>query len=67
MLPVDDRVGLPPAQLDELTRAVAPLVSLGDALLWAGVDALQDVFVQDEYTHDVVLRHGPHYLVFDST
>lgn len=26
-----------------------------------------DVVVQDEYTHDVVTRHGPVHVVFDTT
>ena len=28
---------------------------------------LVEVIVQDEYTHDVIVRHGDGYLVFDST
>lgn len=29
--------------------------------------ALEEVVTQDEYTHDVVVRWPPHYLVFDTT
>jgi hypothetical protein len=29
--------------------------------------ALEEVVTQDEYTHDVIVRWAPHYLVFDTT
>jgi hypothetical protein len=43
---------------------VTKLETLEDVLHWGG--DIADVIVQDEYTHDVVLRH-PAFLVFDTT
>lgn len=48
--------------------SAARLGTLADVLRWGG-DVI-DVIVQDEYTHDVVVRGpvaGPVFLVFDST
>jgi hypothetical protein len=42
------------------------LVTLEDVLRWGG-DVI-DVVVQDEYTHDVIVRgRTPGFLVFDTT
>jgi len=48
-----------------------PLRSLEDVLAWAFAQhppaELLEVIVQDEFTHDVIVRHGAEYLVFDTT
>jgi hypothetical protein len=52
----------------ELARKVAPLQTLADVIA-AGFEVV-DVVVQDEFTHDVVVRHAAHadvHLVFDTT
>jgi len=57
-------VDLPP----DLARTVASLRTLAD-VIGAGFEVL-DVVVQDEYSHDVVVRHPAHedvHLVFDTT
>lgn len=47
------------------------LRSLEDVLAWAFAQRppaeLLEVIVQDEFTHDVIVRHGDEYLVFDTT
>jgi len=47
------------------------LHSLEDVLAWAFAQRppaeLLEVIVQDELTHDVIVRHGDDYLVFDTT
>jgi hypothetical protein len=47
------------------------LRSLEDVLAWAFAQRppaeLLEVIVQDEFTHDVIVRHGAEYLVFDTT
>jgi hypothetical protein len=51
----------------ELARKVAPLQTLADVIA-AGFEVV-DVVVQDEFTHDVVVRHAAHadvHLVFDT-
>ncbi len=58
---------------DELVGRLAPvprLSSLEDVLAWvrATAAALEDVIVQDEFTHDVIVRGpAPAYLCFDTT
>ncbi len=49
-----------------------PLRTLEAVIRWAGAATppkpIVDVVVQDEYTHDVVVRHeGETHLVFDTT
>jgi hypothetical protein len=54
--------------LVEVTRlaSASDLATLEDVLRWGG-DVLE-VVVQDEFTHDVVVRRGGGaYLVFDTT
>jgi len=55
---------------DELASAVARLATLEDVLHWGAAQRppwdVVDVVVQDEFTHDVIVR-GPAYLVFDTT
>jgi len=54
-----------------MTVPVAALRSLEDVLAWAFAQRppaeLLEVIVQDEFTHDVIVRHGDEYLVFDTT
>jgi hypothetical protein len=58
---------VPPARVSALA-SVTRLATLEDVLRWGG-DVL-GVVVQDEYTHDVVVRapgSGDGFLVFDTT
>jgi hypothetical protein len=57
-------VGNVAAELAAKLVAATKLETLEDVLRWGGDVA--DVIVQDEYTHDVVLR-APAFLVFDTT
>jgi hypothetical protein len=43
--------------------------TLEDVLTWAHATggALLEVIVQDEYTHDVIVRTGTQHIVFDTT
>ncbi|MEP6864444.1 MAG: hypothetical protein ABJE66_27730 [Deltaproteobacteria bacterium] len=54
-----------------MTVPVNALRSLEDVLAWAFAQRppaeLLEVIVQDELTHDVIVRHGAEYLVFDTT
>lgn len=45
------------------------LHTLEELLAWCRVHGgdVVDVVVQDEYTHDVIVRRGDGYLVFDTT
>ena len=49
------------ANADSLATAIR--VGIARAPAWMVVD----VVVQDEYTHDVIVRGGADYLVFDTT
>ncbi len=54
-------------EVGELAR-FAPATSfdsLEDLLAW--MHDLVEIVVQDEFTHDVVMRVAPAYLVFDTT
>lgn len=65
-LPIEDRVGLAPADHAALTRALVGVHTLGDLVQRGG--RVTDVVIQDEFTHDVVVAHADAiYLVFDST
>lgn len=61
--------GLAPAQLAR-AQAATRLATLEDVLRFGFAQHpawdVVDVIVQDEFTHDVVVR-GPAYLVFDTT
>ena len=59
------RAEVEPATRAQLERELAPLRALDDVVRWG---AVEDVIVQDEYTHDVLVpwREG-RYLVFDTT
>jgi hypothetical protein len=54
-----------------MTPPLPSLRSLEDVLAWAFAQRppaeLLEVIVQDEFTHDVIVRHGTEYLVFDTT
>ncbi len=64
-LPIDDRVGLAPAQRQALEATLAAQHILQDVVRWRMVSA---VVTQDEYTHDVVVPwDGGLHLVYDST
>ena len=53
------------AHAEGLATAIK-LATLEDVLRWGG-DVI-DVIVQDEYTHDVIVRRAnPAFLVFDTT
>lgn len=45
------------------------LATLEDVLAWCNANdaELVDVIVQDEYTHDVIVRAPAQYLCFDTT
>ena len=49
--------------------AVERLVSLENVLAWCHARSadLLDVIVQDEFTHDVIVRATPAFLCFDTT
>lgn len=69
---VVDHAGLAPAELDELARSLARRRTLADLIPWGLAQVppltIEDVVVQDEYTHDVLLPwRGGRYLVFDTT
>ena len=65
-LPLADRVGLTPARRAALEATIAHDRTLGDVVQRGG--HVVDVIIQDEYTHDVVIRHPSGvYLAYDST
>ncbi|MFP2926826.1 hypothetical protein ACLESO_16820 [Pyxidicoccus sp. 3LG] len=72
MVPLTDRVGLPPARRASLERELAPLTMLQDVVRWGFAHSpprdVAEVVVQDEFTHDVVVPwEDGRYLVFDTT
>jgi hypothetical protein len=69
---VDDRSGIPPADLAALRRSLDPLHTLEDLLEWARhltppvISPI--VETQDEYTHDVLVPcTDGRWLDFDTT
>lgn len=65
-------VGSTPSTI--VTRAAADLhslLTLGDVFAWARRSTppleVLEIVTQDEYTHDVVLPFGDHFVVFDAT
>ena len=73
---LDDLANLDPARRAALEREVTTHGSLVDAIRWSiaaepgrsPADAIANVVVQDEYTHDVVLRwRDGHAIVYDTT
>ncbi|MEZ4389686.1 MAG: hypothetical protein R3A48_01220 [Polyangiales bacterium] len=72
MIPLVDRARADAATLAALADVVREHSSLARVVQWSlaqGADrALVDVVVQDEFTHDVVLRWSDAlYLVYDAT
>ena len=57
--------------LSTVERTFAHCATLADLLGWAARQvprvAVSEIVTQDEYTHDVVLPFGEHYLSFDTT
>jgi hypothetical protein len=71
-VPLEDRAGLAPAARAALERATARHVTLADVIRWGLAQDPQrlvdDVVVQDEYTHDVIVPlAAPLHLVYDTT
>ena len=72
MLALTDRASLPEAERAALAAAVAPLETLADVVAFCAERAprasIVDVVIQDEFTHDVVVKiGGGRSLVFDAT
>ena len=64
-LPLDDRVGLTPAQHQALTALVATHHTLQDVVRWRMV---RDIVTQDEYCLDVIVAWDAGlFLVYDTT
>jgi len=71
-MPLENRAGLPSAQLAALDAETARHETLADVVRWGLAREPQlvvaEVVVQDEYTHDVVLPYGGgRFLVYDTT
>jgi hypothetical protein len=70
-IPVFDYAGLDRGVLAELQRAVAEQTTLERALDWGRRQqpplSVETILTQDEYTHDVLIRYGGRYLVYDTT
>jgi hypothetical protein len=66
-------VGAPPPDVVARLAAIAPrFTTLAELLTWGLAQSppcdIVDIVVQDEYTHDVVVRGpAPTYLCFDTT
>jgi hypothetical protein len=59
-------VGAIGAELAARVAVAAKFQTLEDVVRWSG--EVVDVVVQDEYTHDVIVRGPDHaFVVFDST
>lgn len=62
---VDDEI------VDAVRRAFEICHTLADVLLWCEQQSppvqVAEIVTQDEYTHDVVLPFGAHFLSFDTT
>lgn len=69
--PLLDYAGLDPAEHAALSRAIATHTTLERALDWARhltpPLAVESVLTQDEYTHDVLIPYGTHWLVYDTS
>lgn len=70
--PLEDRAGLGGARLAEVAAEVAPHATLESVVRWGlsrdPAALIEDVVVQDEYTHDVVVSYGRGlWLVYDTT
>lgn len=72
MVPLTDCADLGAEDRDGLQVAVARLVTLEDVIHWGlslpGQQTVLDVIVQDEYTHDVIMKwRDDFHVVFDTT
>ena len=71
-IPVEDRAGLGPRALHQIEALVESHLGLDDVVRWGRSleprVRIAGVVVQDEYTHDVVLRAAEGLvLVYDTT
>ena len=72
---VRNRAGLTPSELRSLEAHLSGLETLSDVLRWGrGLPAgavtkrvIEDVVIQDEFTHDAIVPWGDRALVFGST
>jgi hypothetical protein len=57
--------------LERVTLAFATCFTLADLMQWSASQSprvqVTEIVTQDEYTHDVVLPFGAHFLSFDTT
>lgn len=58
-------------EADALRRVVGEHRTLSEAVAWglarSPPSIVADVVTQDEYTHDVLVPVGPHWVVYDTT
>ena len=70
-IPLTDYARLEDGARDALARTIASHTTLERALDWArGLTpprVVESVLTQDEYTHDVLIPYGMHYLVYDTS
>lgn len=70
-IPVTGASDASPRAVARARTAVDRLATLADVLAWGRAQsppaAVLEIVTQDEYTHDVVLPFGDHFLVFDAT
>jgi hypothetical protein len=71
-MPLVDRANLPVTLREELASAVERLSTLSLVIQWGlclpEESVVSEVVIQDEFTHDVILRwRGELHLVFDTT
>ena len=75
MIRVHNRAGLTPDELRMLEAELSGLETLADVMRWgrglsAGVvtaRVIEDVVIQDEFTHDAIVPWADRALVFGST
>lgn len=72
MVPLTDHADLSGEVRGALQSAVARLVTLEEVIRWGlslpGGQTILDVIVQDEYTHDVIMKwRDDFHVVFDTT
>ncbi|MFT3769460.1 MAG: hypothetical protein QM820_28820 [Minicystis sp.] len=69
---IEVREGVSPDRVDDVAAVIAGQKTLEDVVRWGLAQKpprlVEDVVVQDEYTHDVVIRWADGlYLVYDTT
>ena len=71
MIPLIDYARLDSVERQVLADAVSTQTTLEQALDWArGLHpprGVESVLTQDEYTHDVLIPYGSHYLAYDTS